>query len=144
MLGASIISDGDQAMTDAATLESLIAAVEQYFEMMFNFDLDRFDQVFAPSAQLHGLRDGNLRVLPAAEYRKLLASTPSPKSKSAPRQQEILMIDFASTSQALVKVRVRIDTILYSDYLSFHLIGGSWLVTAKSFHVERLFDQQAA
>lgn len=131
-------------MTGAATYKSLIAAVEQYLEMMFDSDLGRFDRVFAPSAQLHGLRDGNLRILPAAEYRKVLASNPSPKSKNAPRQQEILMVDFASSSQAMVKVRVRIDTILYVDYLSFHLIGGSWLVTAKSFHIERRFDQQVA
>jgi hypothetical protein len=131
-------------MTDAATYRSLIAAVEQYFETMFDSDLDRFDQVFAPTAQLHGLRDGNLRVLPAAEYRKLLAANPSPKSENAPRQQEILLVDFASPSQALVKVRVRINTILYVDHLAFHLVGGSWLVTAKSFHIERRFDQDAA
>ena len=131
-------------MTDAAIHRSLLGAVEQYFETMFDADLGRFDQLFAPTAQLHGLRDGNLRVLAAAEYRKLLASNLSPKSKNAPRQQEIILVDFASPSQALVKVRVRIDTILYVDYLSFHLIGDSWLITAKSFHIERRFDQQAA
>ena len=131
-------------MIDVATHKSLIAAVEQYFDTMFDSDVGRFDQVFAPSAQLHGLRDGNLRILPAAEYRTLLASSSSPKSKNAPRHQEILLVDFASPCQALVKVRVRVDAILYLDYLSFHLIGGAWRITAKSFHVERRFDQQAA
>jgi hypothetical protein len=131
-------------MTDAETFSSLVAAVERYFETMFDSDLGRFDQVFAPTAQLHGLRDGNLRILPAAEYRKLLASTPSPKSKNAPRLQEILLVDFASSAQAVAKVRVRIDAILYVDYLSFHLIGGTWRITAKSFHIERRFDQEAA
>jgi hypothetical protein len=111
---------------------------------MFDFDISRFDQVFAPTAQLHGLRDGSLRVLPAAEYRKVLASTPSPLANNAPRHQEILLIDLASPSQALVKVRVRVDAILYLDYLSFHLIDGAWRITAKSFHVERRFDQRAA
>jgi hypothetical protein len=131
-------------MTDAATHKSLIAAVEQYFETMFDSDVGRFDQLFAPTAQLHGLRDGDLRILPAGEYRKLLTSNPSPKSKDAPRQQEILLVDFASRSQALVKVRVRVDAILYLDYLAFHLVRGAWRITAKSFHVERRFDQQAA
>jgi hypothetical protein len=111
---------------------------------MFDGDVGRFDQVFAPTAQLHGLRDGNLRILPAAEYRKLLAANPSPKSKDAPRQQEILLVDVASASQALVKVRVRVDTILYVDYLSYHHIDGAWRITAKSFHIERRFEQQAA
>ena len=131
-------------MIAAATHQSLIAAVEQYFETMFDADVARLDQVFAPTAQLHGLRDGNLRVLPAAEYRKVLALNPSPKAKNSPRYQEILFIDFASPCQALVKVRVRVDAILYVDYLSFHLVGGAWRITAKSFHVEKRFDQQAA
>ena len=131
-------------MIDVATHKSLIAAVEQYFDTMFDSDVGRFDQVFAPSAQLHGLRDGNLRILPAAEYRTLLASSSSQKSKNAPRHQEILLVDFASPCQALVKVRVRVDAILYLDYLSFHLIDGAWRITAKSFHIERRFDQQAA
>jgi hypothetical protein len=127
-------------MADTAAHQTLLAAVERYFDTMFDSDLDRFDLIFAPTAQLHGLRDQGLRVLTAAEYRHLLATGPSPMSKGAPRQQEILLIDFASSSQALVKVRVRIDVILYNDYLCFHLIGGAWLVTAKSFHIESRFD----
>ena len=54
-----------------------------------------------------------------------------------PRQQRSLLVDFASPAQALVKVRVRIDQIVYVDYLSFHRVDGDWRVTAKSFHIER-------
>jgi len=124
--------------------QALLDAVDRYFETMFDCDVARFDRLFASTAQLHGLRDGQIRVLPAAEYRGLLASAPSPKSKNAPRQQEILLVDFASSDQAMVKLRVRIDTILYLDYLAFHLIAGAWRVTAKSFHIERRFDAPAA
>jgi hypothetical protein len=131
-------------MTDTTIHQALLNAVERYFELMFDNDVRAFDRVFAPSAQLHGLREEGLRVLPAAEYRKLLTTSPSPRSNAAPRQQEILLVDFASSSQALVKVRVRIDSILYVDYLSFHLIGGEWLVTAKSFHIERRFEAAPA
>jgi hypothetical protein len=127
-------------MSDIAAHESLLASIERYFETMHDCDLDRFDQVFAITAHLHGLRDGALRILPAREYRQLLAAQPSPKSKRAPRQEEILLIDFASPSQAVVKVRVRIDAILYVDYLSYHRIDGAWLITAKSFHIEGRFE----
>ena len=127
-------------MTENVPHSTLLSAVSQYFEMMYDADLSRFDAVFAPTAQLHGVHDGHVRMLPAAEYRKLLSSRPSPKSKNAPRQQEILLLDLASTTQALAKVRVRIDNTLFVDYLSYHLIGGAWLVTAKSFHIERHFE----
>jgi hypothetical protein len=130
-------------MPDLATYQSLLDAVERYFDLMFDNDVSRFDHVFAPSAQLHGLRDGDLRLLAAQDYRKALGSGPSPKSRNAPRQQEVLLVDFASTAQAVVKVRVRIDTVLYLDYLAYHRIDGAWLITAKSFHVERRYDARA-
>ena len=46
-------------------------------------------------------------------------------------------MDFASSTQALVKVRVRINTIVFVDYLTYHRIDGEWLVTAKGYHIER-------
>jgi len=123
-------------MTSRPAFQSLLEAVERYFDLMFDCDISRFEQVFAPSAQLHGLREGNLRLLPAQDYKSLLASGPSPKSKNAPRADEILLVDFASPTQAL-------NTILYLNYLSFHQIDGVWLITAKSFHVERKYEPAA-
>lgn len=127
-------------MTDHTTYLSLLGAVDRYFDLMFDSDVSRFDQVFASSAQLHGLRDGNLRLLHAQDYKIALASDPSPKAKNAPRHQEILLVDFASPTQAMAKVRVRIDTVQYLDYLSYHCIHGTWMITAKSFHVERRLE----
>jgi hypothetical protein len=127
-------------MPDRTSYHSLLDAVERYFDLMFDSEVSRFDQVFASSAQLHGLRDQNLRVLSAQDYKNALASGPSPKSRNAPRQQEILLVDFASPTQAVVKVRVRIDTLLYLDYLSYHRINNTWLITAKSFHVDHRYE----
>jgi hypothetical protein len=127
-------------MPDTATTQSLLAAVERYFDLMFDSDVTRFDGVFAQSAQLHGLRDAKLRILPAKDYKAALAANPSPNAKNAPRQQEILAIDFASATQAIAKVRVRIDTTQYLDYLSYHFIDGAWLITAKSFHIEKRYE----
>jgi hypothetical protein len=133
------LSPWSHRMSDRSTINALLDTIERYFDLMFDNDVSRFEQVFAPTAQLHGLRDGALRLLPSADYRSALASRESPQSKRAPRLQEILSLDFASPTQALAKVRVRIDQNLYLDYLAFHLVDGRWLVTAKSFHVERNF-----
>ena len=127
-------------MSDQATVHSLLSAVDRYFNLMFDNDVLRFDEVFAPTAQLHGLRDGKLRLLSARDYRDALASGASPKFKNAPRHQEVLLVDFASPSQALVKVRVRIDAAQYLDYLAYHCLDGKWLVTAKSFHLEQRYE----
>lgn len=127
-------------MTDHVTLEPLLEAVARYFVLMYDNDISNFDDVFAPSAQLHGFRDAELRILPAPEYRKMLAANASPKSNNAPRLQDILLVDVASPTQAMVKVRVRIGALQYVDYLAYHRIRGTWLITAKSFHLERIYD----
>jgi hypothetical protein len=131
-------------MNQNPPVEPLLDAVERYFALMYDNDVSRFDSVFAPSAQLHGLRDGELKLIPAAVYRNSLAARPSPQSKNAPRLQEVLLVDFASPTQAVVKVRVRIDTQQYLDQLSWHCIGGDWRITAKSFHVERIYEGAAS
>src|SRR5258708_26571835 len=99
----------ERTMTESPALSSLLEAVERYFALMYDNDVSRFDEVFAPTAHLHGLRNTELRILPAHEYRKILESTPSPKSRGAPRIEEVLLIDLASPEQAVAKVRVRID-----------------------------------
>jgi hypothetical protein len=131
-------------MSDRATCLALLDAVDRYLELMFDGDVSRFDDVFAPTAQLHGLRDGHVRLLPAAEFKNMLAAGPSAKAKNAPRLQQLLLMDFASPTQALVKVRVRMDATQYLDYLSYHCIDGAWRITAKSFHVEQRFDAPAS
>ena len=123
-------------MTSQSGVDGLLRAVREYFDLMYASDVSRFDRVFRPTAQLHGLRDGEMRMLTAQAYREILARAPSPQSQGAPREEEVLFIDITSPTQALVKVRVRISGLVYVDYLSYHRVDGEWLVSAKAFHVE--------
>ncbi len=124
------------SQTAHAGVDELTQAVKRYFDLMYDSDVSRFDRVFRSTAQLHGIRHGAMRLLTAPAYRDALDRTPSPRSQNAPRHEEILLMDVASENQALVKVRVRINAILYVDYLSYHRVDGDWLITAKAFHVE--------
>jgi hypothetical protein len=124
-------------MVDHSGPETLVEAVQRYFDLMYDCDTSRFDRVFRSTAQLHGFREGKMAMWPAAEYKAILAGRSSPKSLKAPRQEEILLMDFASHTQALVKVRVRINATVFVDYLTYHRIDGEWLITAKGYHVER-------
>jgi hypothetical protein len=121
---------------DHTGVDALRQAVRRYFDLMYDSDVSRFDRVFRSTAQLHGLRHGEMRLLTAQAYRDALARTPSPRSQNAPRHEELLLMDVASRDQALVKVRVRINAIVYVDYLSYHRVDGDWLITSKAFHVE--------
>jgi hypothetical protein len=123
-------------MIDQANTASLIQAVQQYFDLMHDSDTSRFDRVFRPSAQLHGFQEGQMTMWPAQKFKDVIAGRPSPKSINAPRQEEVLLLDFASATQALVKVRVRINAVVFVDYLTYHRIDGEWLITSKAYHVE--------
>ena len=111
-------------------------SIQKYFDLMFDCDVSKFDQVFRSTVQLHGFRDGQMVVWSAETYRDILKKRPSPKSLNAPRADEIVLIDFASSTQALTKVRVRIATMVFVDFLTWHYIDDKWLITSKGFHLE--------
>jgi hypothetical protein len=52
------------------------------------------------------------------------------------RGEQILLLDLASPTQALAKVRPRINDTTFVDYLSYHKIGETWLITSKACHRE--------
>jgi hypothetical protein len=120
----------------AACMTSLMRAVQAYFDLMYDCDTSRLGDVFYRSCHLHGFRDGKMVSWSMDAYREILNKRQSPKSLKSPREDEILLVDFASATQVLVKVRVRISAMLFVDHLTRHRIDGNWLITAKGFHVE--------
>jgi hypothetical protein len=120
---------------DRSCLTSLTEAVQKYFDLMYDCDTSRFDEVFRSTAHLHGFRDGRMVAWSTEVYRDILDKRQSPKSLGAVRADEILLIDFASRDQALVKVRVRIAALEFVDHLTWHRIDGKWLITSKGFHL---------
>ena len=126
----------ENIMRDNAALEGLLAAVQRYFDLMYDCDVSKFARVFWSTAQLHGFRDGVMTVWPYDTYKDVLSKRESPKAQNAPREEKVLLVDFASASQALVKVRVRIGATHFIDYLTYHLIQGEWLITSKAYHVD--------
>lgn len=123
-------------MSERNDIEGLNGAVQRYFDLMYDCDTSRFDRVFRGTAQLHGFREGKMTMWPAADYKEILRGRQSPKTLGARREEQVLLMDFASGTQALVKVRVRINTIVFVDYLTYHRIDGEWLITGKAYHVE--------
>ena len=121
---------------DATCVASLMTVLQMYLDMMYDCDTSCFDDVFYATAQLHGYRGAKMVCWPNKMDRDILDKRQSPKSLNAPREDEILMVDFASTTQALVKVWVRLVEKVFIDHLTWHHIDGRWLITSKGFHIE--------
>ena len=129
---------------DSTARKDLTRALQGYLDLMYDCETSRFDQVFRSTVQLHGFRDGKMVMWSASTYRDILDKRQSPKSLNAPRKDEILLVDFASATMALVKVRVRISSMTFVDYLTWHRIDGKWLITSKGFHLESDSDPALA
>jgi len=117
---------------------SALSTIEAYFDLMYDSDDSHFPKVFHELCQVHGMRDGKLTAWSASEFRKLIASRPSPASIGSPRQQEIVRVDEISPDMAAAKVRVRIGQTCFLDQLVLHRVDGRWLITSKGFHVEQV------
>ena len=115
----------------------VLSTIEAYLDLMYDSDDHNFPEVFHELCQVHGVREGRLTAWSASEFRKLMASRPSPASTGAPRQQEIIRVDEIAPDMAAAKVRVRIGQTCFLDHLILHRIDGKWLVTSKGFHVEQ-------
>ena len=114
----------------------LSEAVQLYLDLMYDCEIDKFDRVFSPTSQLHGFREGKLTCWPAGQYKEILAGRTSPKSLGSRREEQVLLLDMASPTQALAKVRVRINDMVFVDYLSYHKIDDGWRITSKAYHRE--------
>jgi Putative lumazine-binding len=60
-------------MRDNAAVEGLLAAVQRYFDLMYDCDVSKFAKVFWTTAQLHGFRDGKMTVWPHDTYKDVLS-----------------------------------------------------------------------
>ena len=48
--------------------------MKRYFDLMYDSDVSHFDRVFRSTAQLHGVRHGEMRLLTAQAYRDALGA----------------------------------------------------------------------
>lgn len=115
----------------------LLNAVEIYFDALYTCDLDLFDRVFHPACSLFDADEGTIVVDPIADYRQVIAKRISPSSRSQPREDEIILIDWLSDVSATVKVRLRIHANVFIDHLCFVKGDDGWRIVAKIWHLER-------
>ena len=68
----------ENIMCGNVAIKGLLAAVQRYFDLMYDCDVSKFPQVFWTTAQLHGFRDGTMIVWPYATYKDVLSKRQSP------------------------------------------------------------------
>ena len=116
--------------------QAIEQAIQTYFDGLYEGDADKLASVFHETSALTYEQDGQLVVLPLAQWLKAVRERPSPKSKGLARDDAILQIDQSGPTTAFVKVRCQIPPRYFTDYLSLLKIGGRWGVAQKVFATE--------
>lgn len=109
-------------------------ALQIYFDVMYECDLEKFDRIFHPTSSLFTMQDGEFNLRPFAQYRSEISTRTPPKSVSQPRIDEILQIGMLSSEIAFAQVRVRIFEKVFIDNLNLLKFDGRWMIVAKIFH----------
>ena len=115
-------------------IDSIQQALQIYFDVMYECDLEKFDLIFHPTSSLFTMKDGEFNLRPFAKYRAEIATRTPPKSMLQPRIDEILQIGMLSPEIAFAQVRVRIFEKIFVDNLNLLKFEGRWMIVAKIFH----------
>ncbi|MCA8100150.1 nuclear transport factor 2 family protein [Burkholderia contaminans] len=121
-------------------IDGIQHALQIYFDVMYECDLNKFDQVFHPSSSLFTMKNGEFNLRSFARYREEIAARKPPKSIQQPRIDDILQIEMLSSEIAFAQVRVRIFEKVYVDNLNLLKFDQNWMIVAKIFHHAETID----
>lgn len=115
-------------------IDNLRQALQTYFDVMYECDLEKFDSIFHPTSSLFTMKNGEFNLRPFAQYRAEIATRTPPKSLSQERIDDILQIGMLSPEIAFAQVRVRIFDKIFVDNLNLLKFEDHWMIVAKIFH----------
>lgn len=109
-------------------------AIRLYSELMYTCDLVLFDEMFHPDARLFTVEGGQPMFRFARDYRDILAKRQSPQALGKPREEQLIAIDIASPTQALVEARVRINHAAFIDHFVLLRFTEGWRIVSNAYH----------
>ena len=127
------MSTDDRTQDRTQDRSAIEQTIQTYFDGLYEGNADKLASIFHETSALTYEQDGQLVVLPLAQWLKAVRERPSPQSKGLARDDAILLIDQSGPTTALVKVKCQIPPRYFTDYLNLLKVGGRWLVAQKVF-----------
>jgi hypothetical protein len=118
---------------DRSTVEAVIA---DYFEGLYEGDVDKLSAIFHPSADLRGLENGELLVRTVPDWLDRMRKQPSAKAEGKPREDFVVTIDRSDDSTAFIKLRCQLPPRYFTDYLVAMKLNDGWQIVSKSYRYD--------
>jgi hypothetical protein len=118
---------------DRSTIEALIA---DYFDGVYEGDVDKLSAIFHSSADLRGLENGELLVRTVPVWLDRMRKQPSAKAEGKPREDFVVTIDRSDESTAFIKLRCQVPPRYFTDYLVAMKLNDGWRIVSKSYRYD--------
>jgi hypothetical protein len=117
----------------SSPFHELADAAQYYLDMLYACDADMVDGIFEADARLCTL-DGDMLVYrTVADYKEVLRGRTPPASVNAAREDELISLDLSTPTQALIKIKMRINQLVFIDYLTLIRLEKGWRIVAKTY-----------
>jgi len=117
-------------------LQDIEAALQSYFDGMYEGDADKLGRVFHEVAHLFGVTDGKLTDWSREYWLDLVRSRKSPQQQDLKRSDWVVQIDRSSPTTAFAKVLCQSPPRYFTDYLTLVKLADGWRIVSKTYHTE--------
>lgn len=114
-------------------LPDLDEAIQRYFDVLYECDLEKFDRVFHPTCNLYSPGDPEVAVVTLSNYRQIVAGRTPPSRSRFEREEQVDAVLFASADVAMVFLNSRVGERRFKDLLSFVRAPDGWKIVAKTY-----------
>jgi len=115
---------------DRSTVE---AVIQHYFDGLYEADADKLGAIFADSADLRWVENGELKVLTVPDWLAAVRTRTSAKSEGKARDDVIVSVDRSDDKTAFIKVRCQLPPRYFTDYLVAMKLTDGWQIVSKSY-----------
>ena len=122
----------------------LAQAMQLYFDGFYNGDVEMLRKVFHPDCHLISGVGGKLANDPMETVYARVRGRAKPSDAGQARYVRILSIDLSGPETALVTCRIALEPRLYTDYLNFVKIDGTWRIVSKIYTWVAIADAAGA
>jgi hypothetical protein len=112
-------------------LKAISTVVADYFQGAFDANASQLGQAFHPDAKITGLINGKYVEIDVNAFIDR-ATTAKANNKNQKFDKKITSIDI-HTDMAMVKARVLVDDVYFTDFLTLLKIDNCWVIRQKSF-----------
>ena len=121
---------------DDPSIAEITALLGDYFDGLYDGDVDTFDRIFHPHSHLYETDGQTASDTPKTEYLDRIRNRESGRAQGLKRHDRIISIHKAGPNTALATVNCALPPRYFTDYLTLVRTGEGWQIISKTYHVD--------